>query len=184
MEFRFDAAFLRNSEVKGILIGLLLGALILGGFYYVKKDIESSQNQEIASIKQEIERLRPPSDTPETNWQRIMREIGDEQKVFWGKRVLLLSYHIPEESWLKTVKLNRDAPKNKRRRGNENEEQGFSVVGSLYTSDNELNLASLGDYILECLDDRDLMNGLMPWQIKSIERSGARTIDFELLSPK
>jgi Tfp pilus assembly protein PilN len=182
MELGFDSDFFRQPEVMGVLAGLLVSVLILFVAYSWKKSVQDEQQTRISSLQQEIERTRPPSDTPETDWQRIMRETAEEQKVYWGARLVLLAGHLPQESWIRDLSMVA-AVGSDRTSGRNREPAGVNVYGAIYASDSELNLATLGDYILECLDDQALMQGLNWWQIRSIARSDMRTIEFSLNSP-
>ena len=183
MDFTFDADLSRRPEFTGGALGLIIAALLLFGAHYWKTEVQEEQRTRIASINEEIERTRPPSDTPETDWQRIMHETASEQTIYWGKRLLLLADHMPRESWLRDVSFANAGNPGRKGAGRNSSPAGLTLAGSIYASDSELNLETLGDYILECLDDAVLMDGLQWWHIRSIARKGSRTIDFELNSP-
>jgi len=177
-DLNFDVV--RRPEVMGTLVGILIAAFIVGGGYLWLKKVDQAQEKRIAWLESEIERLRPPSDTPETDWQRIMREMGAKQKIFWGRRLLLLTHYLPKESWITGLDLVSGSNVAKRKK----RESGFNVMGAIYAPDKDLNLAELGDYILDCLDDNALMEDMQWWRVRSLVRSGPTRADFEIVSPR
>lgn len=166
--------FIESHEAKGLLIGVALAIFVLGGEYYWFKSVHEHQSARISYLTAEIERLRPPANKPGTDWQAIMTRLSEKQKIYWGRRLLILASHMPKEAWLTSLEFVSSSGRKTQK------DPGFYITGQIYAPSEDVNLNKIGDYILRCLNDAHLTADMSSWQINDINRISPSVVQFEI----
>lgn len=166
--------FIESEEAKGLLIGVAMALFVLGVEYYSLKSVHDHQSARISHLTEEIERLRPPANKPGIDWQAIMTGLGEKQKIYWGRRLLLLAAHMPKEAWLTSLEFVSSSGQKAQR------DPGLYITGQIYAPSEDVNLNKIGDYILMCLNDANLTAGMSSWRINDINRVSPSVVQFEI----
>lgn len=157
--------YIKHPSFAATLFGLIIGGMILLFSYNLAEQKKQTQLVEIKDIEAKIEATRPPANDPQTDWQRTMSELSQKQKFFWGRRIIQFTSLLPMEFQLASLAVLDDA---------------FEANGRISSRANQLRLTELGDYTLQCLDNKLLKKNLGPWEIKKLARSTPEDVDFTL----
>jgi len=163
MSIHFD--FFKNRALLSLLGGLVLSAAILFFAFTWAETRKDQQQAEISSLQKTIEETRPPTDNPETDWQRTMRKLATEQYFFWGRRIIRYAALLPGQCRLSSIHA---------------DTASFSSTGLISSSPQNLRLSELGNYVSSCLDDPILKKGQGPFYIIKLQRETPTDVGFTL----
>ncbi len=176
---------LATSRARGVIAGLLVAVFLLGGLYVGIRKSDNVRKERIAWLKREIERQRPPANTSQIDWQKIMLGLKQKQDVFWGRRVLMLARRVPEKMCLEHVELvPASEPVNGKNKNKGKTLPGLVIRGGLYAPDPDITISELGQYILDVLGDQAFMDGFSPVRLTRLERTGGTRVEFGLRIPR
>jgi hypothetical protein len=157
--------YLKHPSFATTLFGLIVSGLILSFVYDWAEEKKIAQQAQIKDLQAKIEAIRPPANDPQTDWQRVMTDLSQKQKFFWGRRLIHFVSLLPDRSQLLTMMIRDDA---------------FESRGLLYSLDRELRLNELGDANISYLNDALLKENLGPWKFVTLSRITPEDVDFTL----
>jgi hypothetical protein len=157
--------YIKHPSFAALLLGLVIGGMILAVSYNWAEQKKQSQLAKIKEIELKIEATRPPANDPQTDWQRAMTELAQKQKFFWGRQIIQYASLLPPQIQLKSIAVLDDA---------------FESTGTIYSRSLDLRLTGLGNYTLNCIDNKLLKENLGPWQIRKLVRTTPEDVNFTL----